>query len=165
MGKTKKRSKFTASSAIMLIIFIIMAAITLLPFFSIFLASLRPGQEVIRQGLGFNFDTSVMSMDNYALLFSGETPYFTWFGNSMLITATQTASTLAVSAFVGYGFAMYDFKFKNLLFTCVLIIMMIPMEIIMLPLFRLMIALKLIDTLRGKLNVFGISVNANNVKK
>ncbi len=57
--------------------------------------------------------------------------------------------TLAVSAFVGYGFAMYDFKFKNLLFTCVLIIMMIPMEIIMLPLFQLMIALKLIDTIWG----------------
>ena len=147
--KTKKRSKFTASSAIMLIIFIIMAVITLMPFFSIFLASFRPGQEVIRQGLGFNFDTSIMSLDNYALLLSGETPYFTWFGNSLLITAVQTVLTLAVSAFVGYGFAMYDFKFKNLLFTCVLIIMMIPMEIIMLPLFRLMIALKLIDTIWG----------------
>ena len=147
--KTKKRSKFTASSAIMLIIFIIMAAITLLPFFSIFLASLRPGQEVIRQGLGFNFDTSTMSFDNYALLLSGQTPFFMWFGNSLLITAVQTVLTLAVSAFVGYGFAMYDFKFKNLLFTCVLIIMMIPMEIIMLPLFQLMIALKLIDTIWG----------------
>ncbi|HHY63569.1 MAG TPA: carbohydrate ABC transporter permease [Clostridiaceae bacterium] len=145
----KEKSSLKLQSGIMILIFIIMAVITLTPFISIFLASLRPGKELMRQGLGLNFDTSVMSFNNYAYLFSGQTDYFTWYKNSVVITAVQTVLTLFVSAFVSYGFAMYDFKFKNLLFTCVLFIMMIPMEIIMLPLFQLIIRIRLIDTIWG----------------
>jgi len=147
--KVKRDAKFAVPSVVMLILFIVMAVITLTPFISIFLASLRPGKEIMRQGLGLNLDTSIMSFKNYLYLFSGETAYFTWFKNSIVITAIQTVLTLFVSAFVGYGFAMYDFKFKNLLFMCVLIIMMIPMEIIMLPLFQLTIKIGLIDRIMG----------------
>ena len=133
----------------MFLLFCVLAMITLLPFVSIFLASLRPGTEIMRQGIGLNIDTSVMSFKNYAYLFSGETQYFTWFRNSIVITLVQTVSTLLVSAFVGYGFAMYEFKFKNTLFACVLIIMMIPIEIIMLPLYQLIIKMGLIDNMWG----------------
>ena len=146
---SKRRRKFTPQSTVMLILFFVMAVITLTPFISIFLASLRPGQEIMRQGIGLNIDTSIMSFKNYTFLFSGDTSYFTWFKNSLIITAIQTVLTLIVSACVGYGFAMYEFKFKNLLFMCVLIIMMIPMEIIMLPLFQLIIKLGLIDSIWG----------------
>ncbi len=148
-GHSKRRRKFTPQSTVMLILFFVMAVITLTPFISIFLASLRPGQEIMRQGIGLNIDTSIMSFKNYSFLFSGDTSYFTWFKNSLIITAIQTVLTLIVSACVGYGFAMYEFKFKNLLFMCVLIIMMIPMEIIMLPLFQLIIKLGLIDSIWG----------------
>lgn len=147
--KARRSIKLTPQGGIMLLFFIIMAAITLLPFISIFLASLRPGKELMRQGLGLNLDTSVMSFNNYIYLFSGETDYFVWYKNSLVITVVQTVLTLFVSAFVAYGFAMYEFKLKNLLFTCVLFIMMIPMEIIMLPLFQLTIRIGLIDTIWG----------------
>lgn len=147
--QSRRCSKFTSQSAVMLILFIVMAIVTLTPFISIFLASLRPGQEIMRQGIGLNINTSIMSFKNYLFLFLGDTPYFTWFKNSIIITAVQTVLTLIVSASVGYGFAMYEFKFKNLLFMCVLIIMMIPMEIIMLPLFQLIIKLRLIDSIGG----------------
>ena len=145
----KRRSKLTSQSVIMLILFIAMTIVILTPFISIFLASLRPGKEIMRQGIGLNIDPSIMSFKNYLYLFSDNTPYFTWFKNSIVITAVQTALTLITSAFVGYGFAMYEFRLKNLLFTCVLIIMMIPMEIIMLPLFQLIIKLRLIDSMWG----------------
>jgi arabinosaccharide transport system permease protein len=145
----RKKSVFSGQSAIMLLLFIVMSIITLTPFASIFLASLRPGKEIMRQGLGLNLDTSVMTFNNYIYLFSGESDYFIWYKNSLLITAVQTVLTLFVSSFVGYGFAMYDFKFKNFFFMCVLIIMMVPMEIIMLPLFQLIIKLRLIDSIWG----------------
>ncbi len=147
--KAKMRINHTVQVGIMLILFLVLAVITLTPFLSIFLASLRSGKEIMRQGLGLNFDTSIMSFKNYLYLFSGETAYFTWFKNSIVITAIQTVLTLFVSALVGYGFAMYDFKLKNLLFMCVLIIMMVPMEIIMLPLFQLIIRLGLKDSVWG----------------
>lgn len=147
--KEIRRSKFSAQSGIMLILFIIMAIVTLIPFISIFLASLRSGKEIMRQGLGLNLDFSVMTLSNYKYLFSGESEYFTWYKNSIIITAIQTVLTLVISAFVGYGFAMYNFRFKNFFFMCVLIIMMVPMEIIMLPLYKLLIELKLYNSMWG----------------
>lgn len=138
-----------ASSAGMFVLFLIMAAVTLLPFICIVFASLRPGTEIMRQGINLTIDKETASINNYINLFSEDTPYFTWFLNSLKITVIQTALTLIISAFVAYGFAMYDFKGKNLLFTCVLLLMMIPLEVLMLPLYRLIIKLRLIDSIWG----------------
>jgi arabinosaccharide transport system permease protein len=44
---------------------------------------------------------------------------------------------------------MYEFRFKNALFTIVLATMMVPFEILMLPLYKEIIALKLVDTYVG----------------
>lgn len=146
---SSRNRKFSMSTVGMVLLFTVLAILVLLPFYSIFLASLRPGKEIMRQGIGLHIDPSIMSLDNYRYLFSGETKFFTWFMNSVKITAVQTVTTLFVSAFVAYGFAMYNFRFKNLLFTCVLFIMMIPMEIIMLPLYQLIIKLGLMDKIWG----------------
>ena len=149
MRKTlKDKTRFSISSIAMNLVFVVMAIIMLIPFLSIFLASLRPGTEIMRQGIGLNVDTSTMSFDNYKYLFT-DGRYFTWFFNSFLITAIQIILTLLVSAFVAYGFAMYNFKFKNTLFICVLFIMMVPLEIIMLPLYQLMIKIDLMDSYWG----------------
>jgi hypothetical protein len=144
----KHKSQFSLSYVIIHMVLIIMAIFTLIPFVSIFLASLRPGTEIMRQGLGLHIDLSNMSLSNYKYLFTDER-YFTWYSNSILVTVIQMILTLFVSAFVGYGFAMYDFKFKNILFICVLIVMIVPLEIIMLPLYQLTIKLGLIDSYWG----------------
>ena len=149
MEKQIKKKKVSASTVLMVLLFVIIGALTLLPFYSLFLASFRPGTELMRHGLGLGIDLPTMSFNNYKLLFTGDTPYFTWFLNSLKITVVQTVLTLFVSAFVGYGFAMYDFKGKNLIFTCVLFVMMIPVEIIMLPLYQLCINLGLMNTIWG----------------
>lgn len=155
MGKQQKEPfKLTAFSIFLLVLFIILAILVLLPFYGIFLASLKPGKEIMRQGLNLSLDSAIMSFKNYFYLFSGNTPYPTWFKNSIIITIVQTILTLMVSACVGYGFAMYEFKGKNLLFTCVLFIMMIPMEIIMLPLYQLVIKIKIIDSIWGMILPF-----------
>ena len=149
MEKQTKKKKASVSTVLMVLLFVIIGALTLLPFYSLFLASFRPGTELMRHGLGLGIDLPTMSFNNYKLLFTGDTPYFTWFLNSLKITVVQTVLTLFVSAFVGYGFAMYDFKGKNLIFTCVLFVMMIPVEIIMLPLYQLCINLGLMNTIWG----------------
>lgn len=149
----KKRK--TWISVLLVLLFTVLAVITLFPLFAIFLASLKPTTELFRKGLNVQLDFSIMSLDNYVYLFTGKEGYFQWFGNSLLVTVIQTVCTLLVSAFVGYGFAMYNFKGKNLIFTCVLLVMMVPLEIIILPLFQLFVGIKdtvgiqLIDTYWG----------------
>ena len=60
-----------------------------------------------------------------------------------------SALALFLSACVGYGFAMYNFKGKNILFLCVLLVMMIPTEVILLPLYRLIVKMDLINNMWG----------------
>ena len=120
----------------MLLLFLVITAITLLPFISILLASFRPGREIMRQGLGLNLDFSLMNLDNYRLLFSGENQeYFLYFTNSLKLTFLQMVLTLFFSAFVAYGFAMYNFRGKAFFFGLVLLMMTTPVEILMLPIF------------------------------
>lgn len=133
----------------MLLVLIIIAVLTLLPFISITLASFRPATEIMRQGLGLHLNFSEMTIENYEFLFKGEHDYFRWFFNSVKLTIIQTVLVLLVSSFVAYGFAMYEFRGKNLLFTCVLLVMMVPLEIIILPLYKLAMSLKLMDSIWG----------------
>jgi arabinosaccharide transport system permease protein len=140
-------SRFKGS--LLVLFFIILAIIVLVPFIAILLTSFKDTGQVIRNGFNLSIDLKSFSFDNYKYIFTSGQKYFRWFGNSLFLTFVQTISTLFVSAWVGYGFAFYSFKGKNVLFVCVLIVMMIPFEILMLPLYREIIALKLIDNYVG----------------
>ena len=141
--------KSPAKTTLLILFFIGAAAVTLLPLALLFVASLRPGQELMRNGLNFNIDWKNANLDEYRYLFSGNNAYFTWYINSLIVTVVQVGLALILSSFVGYGFAMYEFKGKNLSFMLVLLVMMVPTEVIILPLYRLIIRLGLINTKAG----------------
>lgn len=149
----RKRKIWT--TILLVLLFTVIAAVTLFPLYAIALASFKPTTEIFRKGLNVRWDFAVMSFDNYKYLFTGTEGYFQWFANSLFVTVVQTTATLLVSAFVGYGFAIYNFKWKNLIFTCVLLVMMVPLEIIILPLFKLLVGIgdltgvQMIDTYWG----------------
>lgn len=117
--------------------FSVLCLLILVPFYAVTIASFKPGEDLIRYGLNLRFDLSAMSFDNFVFLFTGEHAYFTWFFNSLLLTVVQVVVTLLVSATVAYGFSAYEFRGKTLLFICVLLIMMVPFEILLLPLYTL----------------------------
>ena len=143
------KKKNRALTVFLIIFFIIVAFITLLPLLLLFVSSFRPGSDLMRFGLNFNVDWATANLDNYQLLFSGQNNYFTWYKNSLVITVVQVVLALFLSACVGYGFAMYNFKFKNALFACVLVVMMIPTEVIILPLYQLVIKMGIMDSMWG----------------
>ena len=75
--------------------------------------------------------------------------YWHWYKSSLIIMILQTAIGLVLSSMVGYGLAMYRFKGRNAVFTLVLILMMVPFEILLLPLYRMLIKVHLTDTYFG----------------
>lgn len=87
-----------------------------------------------------------MNLNNFVYLFTGSHSYFNWFFNSVFLTIVQVVLTLLISATVAYGFAAYNFVGKNFLFICVLMIMMVPFEILLLPLYKLTNDLGLMNT-------------------
>ena len=132
--------------------FAILGLIVIFPVFAGLMASFRPGRELIRRGLAINLDFSTMSLSNYAYLFSGNEDsikYFNWFKNSMVLTIITVVLTLMVCYIVAYGLTMYHFKMKNCLFFLVIATMMVPFEILLLPLYQEMIDLKLINSMAG----------------
>lgn len=136
-------------TVILILFFVMVAIIILLPLILLAISSLRPASDLMRYGLNFNIDMATASLDNYKLLFSGANSYFMWYKNSLVVTAVQLMLSLFLSACVGYAFAMYEFKFKNIIFMCVLLVMMIPTEVIILPMYRLIINMGLIDSMWG----------------
>ena len=132
--------------------FAILAIIIIFPVFAGLLASFRPGTELIRKGLSIDLDVSTMTLNNYIYLFSGNADsqkYFMWFRNSLFLTAVSVVGTLIVCYIVAYGLSMYEYPLKNFLFFLVIATMMVPFEILILPLYKEMITLKLIDTTAG----------------
>jgi len=139
-------------SAISSAFFGILSFLIIFPVIAGLVASFRPGRELIRKGLSINLDISTMNLKNYIYLFAGNADsikFFTWFKNSLWITFLSVVLTLIICYFVAYGFAMYDFKFRTPLFFLVIATMMVPFEILMLPLYKEVISLKLIDTVAG----------------
>jgi arabinosaccharide transport system permease protein len=147
MQTIRKPRRLHLTGILLIAFFVVLGVIVLIPFVSMVLTSFKPSNMVIRNGFNLKFES--LTIENYKYLFSGHNEYFRWFGNSLFLTVVQTVCTLFVSAWVGYGFAFYDFKGKNVLFICVLIVMMIPFEILMLPLYREIVAMKLINNYIG----------------
>jgi arabinosaccharide transport system permease protein len=146
------------ASLFVFMILVVFAIFCLAPFFFLLLSSLRPGAEMIRNGISFHMDVNGLSLNNYWLLFEGKDGiYPLWYLNSLIITVFHTLISLLVTSMVGYGLAVYEFKGKNLIFTIVLVVMMIPVEILILPLYKLAISIELIDTYIGVILPFVVA--------
>ena len=141
--KAVRNKKRLALQVLVFTLFLILSCIIIIPFYILVISSFKPGNDLIRYGINLKLELDKMSLDNFIFLFTGEHQYFTWFFNSLFLTALSVIITLFVCAAVGYGFSMYDFKFKNFLF------MMVPFEILMVPMYSQIIDMGLIDTYTG----------------
>lgn len=157
MNEIKARKMASSPSRIIKTIlstgwFAIMCFTIAFPLVAGLLASFRPGTELIRRGLSIDLDPSTLTLSNYKYLFgknADSAKYFMWYKNSLLILVLSVTITLFVCYFVAYGLTMYDYALKNFLFTLVLATMMVPFEILMLPMYKEIIKLHLVDTYTG----------------
>ena len=122
------------------------------------LSSLRPGAQMVQNGLQLDFNPKTMSLHNFKALFNyNDGMFFLWFKNSIALTVLQTAFSLLFCAMVGYGLSIYKFKGQNIVFLIVLAVMMIPTEVLILPLFKLVVKIGLINTKPGVILPFVVS--------
>lgn len=155
MGMKSKR----VWAAIFIAIFLLIVSFVMLfPFYYLFLASFKSSKDLFRYGMDFRIIPELMSLDNYRLLFTENNGmYLYWYKNSLLIVALYTAGSLFFSSLVGYSLGAYQFKGRNLLFVLVLVVMMMPLEILMLPLYKLTVQLGIINTYSGVILPFLVS--------
>lgn len=145
MQKKKRLSTVVATAVIL-----VFALWALVPFFFLLISSFKPGQEMIRNGLQFKFDFENYSLVNYGLLTSDrDDMYIHWYLNSAIILILQVSSGLFFSSIVGYALVKYNFRGRNVTFIMVLMVMMVPVEILILPLYKQMNSFGLINQYMG----------------
>jgi multiple sugar transport system permease protein len=79
-------------------------------------------------------------------LFANQAKFFIWMKNSLLISSLIALGMVLHAAIAGYAYARLEFKGKNLMFGLLLIAMMIPIQVTIVPLYRIMTYLHLINT-------------------
>lgn len=98
--------------------------------------------------------------ENYPEAF-GLAPFGLYFYNSLVVAAVVVFSTLFFSALAGYGFAKFSFPGKNFCFLIVLSTLMIPFQILLIPLYVLVHSLGWTNNylgliVPGALSAFGV---------
>lgn len=88
-------------------------------------------------------------------------PFFRQFGNSLLLAVISTGGSLFVSVLAAYAFSRIEFRGSKVLLVVMLSALMVPGQLVIIPIFIMMRELGLVDTLTalwlpGLVNVFQI---------
>jgi len=125
----------------------ILAALFLLPLIWAVLNSVKGAGEANQQPPTW-FPQS-FSLANYEKLATYGEGLGVYLGNSFLLSGISVAGTVLVSVLAGYGFSRYSFGGKQLLFGATLLILMVPYATILLPLYIVLGAVGLSNSVFG----------------
>lgn len=138
--------KGTILKIIKYIILSIGAFIILFPIIWMISASLKPNSEVMT--IPINLMPSEIRWENYILPFT-QRPFFRFFANSLIVASSITVINLFFSALAGYGLAKFNFWGKNVFFVYILSTFMLPIQVIMVPLFLIVKNLGWLNSYQG----------------
>jgi len=153
-----KSKKFSIRKAISWLLLIFVAFLIIFPFIWMVVTSFKTEAD-IRSFPPVLFSGNY-SFDNYKNIWS-RIPFLSYYKNTLIFAGGVTIVSLICDSMAGYAFARLHFKGRNLLFSMVLVTMMIPFQVIMVPLYSQLFHMKLLNTYLGLIlpratNAFGI---------
>ena len=136
--------KLTPSLIAVYVILIIVGFISAFPFYFVFVSGTNESIDVIRGRMFFG----TALFDNFNKLIAA-VPFLMGFWNSTRNALISVIGSLIVCSMAGYGFTIYRSKAKDRLMMILLVSMMIPFSAIMIPLYRMAISLRLLNSTAG----------------
>ncbi len=128
------------------IAYTLLTIIFLFPVLWVLLSSLKTQSEL------FTYPLTIFpanpTLDNYREAFRSGT-FLRYFGNSGYVTVIATFITVMINTMAGYALSKYIFKGRDLIFFIMIATLMIPLQVIMIPIFLLEKNLGLLNTLWG----------------
>ena len=123
------------------IFLIIFSFISVFPLYWMIAAATNQSVDVARGKITFG----AYALDNFQKLTS-QTDLWGALGNSFLYAVVQTLVALLICSLAGFGFELYHDKAKDRVFSILLLAMMIPQVATMIPLFKMVSAAGLLNT-------------------
>src|SRR6266498_3984950 len=131
-------------------VMLVLAAFFLLPYVWMASGSLRTQSEIFANIYPLTLWTFVPrepTLDNFRLLLNLQPlPFTHYIFNSLFVAVTVTAFSLVINSFAAYAFARLEFPGRDVLFVIFLSTMIIPFEVIAIPLYLEMRWLRWVDT-------------------
>lgn len=122
---------------------IVASVIAVFPVLWVLLTSLKPAKFATTTDF-FKQPT----FENYTNLLS-DTPFLTWFGNSLLVAALTTVLGVFVSSTTGYAVSRFRFPGKRGLMWTLLITQMFPVAVLIVPIYNIMASMGLLNSPAG----------------
>lgn len=130
----KNRRKIKKSTIVIDIILVISTCLVLLPIVTMVMTSLKTFEDV--QMNPASLIPKEFTLKNYVTVFT-EFPFTQYLINTLFITITSTIGITLTSALVAYAFSRFDFKYKGIIFAVMLSTIMIPGQILQIPLYEM----------------------------
>ena len=159
MGKILERNKASGQSRIVDIfiwtLLILAAAYILAPFVFMFTASIMPASDIMK--MPYRWIPKGLYWENYWQGIRGNDGSFIYLRNilnSLIVASTVTLTTVFLASLTGFGLAKYKFKGRYFVFMMILATIMIPFEVIMIPLYLIVTKLGLQNSYAGLITPF-----------
>jgi multiple sugar transport system permease protein len=140
------------------IVLAILLACVALPVLWGFSLAFRSNEEIVKIG-GFSLRTFVpgaFTLDNFRRLFAAA-DMVRVIGLTLFVCASVTLLCLGFNSLAAYAFSRMEFPAKKLLFAIVIATMILPIEILIVPLYRIVKVLGLMNTLPSVILPFAAS--------
>jgi multiple sugar transport system permease protein len=142
----RRRTRRTIQRAALYVVLLLGAVISLFPFYWMVNTSLKPGYEIFAWPPAMF--PSRLTLDAYRFVWNTmDVPRTTL--NSIIVAVCQVGLNVFFSSWVAYAFAKLRFPLKRYLFMIILALMILPGQIMMIPLFLMVDRLNLLDTYPG----------------
>lgn len=126
------------------IFLIIVSFLSVFPLYWMITAATNKSVDVARGKIAFGS----YAAENFKNLLDG-TNLWRALGNSFKYSLAQTIVALLICSLAGYGFELYHDKYKDRVFAILLLAMMVPQVATLIPLFKMMSKMKLLNTVWG----------------
>ena len=128
------------------VVLVLCAAALIGPFVWMVLASLKTDADI--KSLPPSLWPDPVTGDNYSRVVDAF-PFWRFARNSVIVAVVSTTLQLFIASTAAYAFARIEFRGRGVLFGLYLATMMIPLQVIIVPLFIEMRNLHLVDTFAG----------------
>ncbi|AZT89553.1 carbohydrate ABC transporter permease [Caldicellulosiruptor changbaiensis] len=123
---------------------ILWALVTLIPYLIAVITSLKPVEDVTK----FSIDFNKLTFDSYRYI-THEFPFLRWLFNSFVVAVAVTAGNILFNSMAAYALARLDFPFKKVVFYVIIGTMMIPGQVLLIPIYLILNRLGWIDSYKG----------------